>query len=92
MYCGVPSESPVWVMRCPPACCTASAMPKSATSAWPPCSRMFSGLMSRWMMPMRVRGAQRVGHLARDAQRVVDGELPLALEPGAQRLAAHVAA
>jgi len=47
IYCGVPSERPVCVIRCPPADCTASAMPKSATSAWPPCSRMFSGLMSR---------------------------------------------
>ena len=32
MYCGVPSESPVCVIRSPPACCTARAMPKSATS------------------------------------------------------------
>ena len=44
---GVPSESPVCVMREPPAVCTASAIPKSATTACPPCSRMFSGLMSR---------------------------------------------
>ena len=31
MYCGVPRLNPVCVMRCPPAACTASAMPKSAT-------------------------------------------------------------
>ncbi len=37
--------------------------------------------------PMRV--AQRIGHLARDAQGVVDGQLPLALEARAQRLAGH---
>ena len=37
----------------PPACWTASAIPKSATSACPPCSRMFSGLMSRWTTPWR---------------------------------------
>ena len=30
---------------------TARAMPKSASSAWPPSSRMFSGLMSRWITP-----------------------------------------
>jgi hypothetical protein len=53
MYCGVPSESPVCVMRAPPALCTASAMPKSATSALPSCSRIFSGLMSRWITPWR---------------------------------------
>ena len=33
MYCGVPSDMPVSVMRPPPAALTASAMPKSATSA-----------------------------------------------------------
>ncbi len=32
---------------------TASAMPKSATMGRPSCIRMFSGLMSRWMMPWR---------------------------------------
>ena len=65
----------------PPACCTASAMPKSATSACPSCSRMFSGLMSRWMTPCAMRVVERVGDLARDAHRVVDRQLPLALEP-----------
>ena len=35
MYCGVPSASPVLVMRSPPACSSASAIPKSATSACP---------------------------------------------------------
>ena len=44
---------PVSVIRVPPALLTASAMPKSATSARPSCSRMFSGLMSRWMTPWR---------------------------------------
>jgi hypothetical protein len=38
---------PVSVIRLPPAALTASAIPKSATSAAPSCSRMFSGLMSR---------------------------------------------
>ena len=45
-------------------CCTASAMPKSATSAWPSCSRMFSGLMSRWIDAVPVGVVERVGHLA----------------------------
>ena len=38
-------------MRPVPAWLTASAMPKSATSAAPSCSRMFSGLMSRCTTP-----------------------------------------
>ena len=74
-------------MRVRPPRCTASAMPKSATSAWPSCSRMFSGLMSRWIDAVPVRVVERVGDLARDAHRVVDRELLLALEPLAQRLA-----
>ena len=31
---------------------TARAMPKSATRAWSAVSRMFSGLTSRWRMPL----------------------------------------
>ena len=37
-----------------------------------------------------VRRAQCVGDLARDAQRVLDGELPFALESCAQRLTRDV--
>jgi hypothetical protein len=35
MYCGVPSESPVCVIRAPPAFEIANAIPKSATSGCP---------------------------------------------------------
>ena len=70
-----------------PAASTALAMPKSATSAWPFWSRMFSGLMSRCTTPLRVGVGQRLGGLARDPHGVVDGELLLAVEPVAQRLA-----
>jgi hypothetical protein len=47
MYCGVPTTSPVPVMRGSAAASAARAMPKSATIASPSYSRMFSGLMSR---------------------------------------------
>ena len=50
----------------------ARAMPKSATIAWPLESRMFSGLMSRWMMPRLMRVVQRFGDLAAEQQRLRD--------------------
>ncbi len=53
MYTGVPTAVPVWVsFWAELASVAARAMPKSATRAWPPESMMFSGLMSRWTMPM----------------------------------------
>jgi hypothetical protein len=48
MYIGVPIAIPVSVSFEPPAAVIARAMPKSATTACPAESRMFSGLMSRW--------------------------------------------
>ena len=33
---------------------------------------MFAGFRSRWMMPVVVRGLERVGDLARDRQRVAE--------------------
>ena len=71
---------PVWVSFSPGRL-TARAMPKSATSAWPFCSRMFSGLMSRWTMPLLVGVVQRLRGLAGDPEGVVDGKLLLAVEP-----------
>ena len=49
MYAGVPMLVPACVSVSAPESLTAFPMPKSATSAWPSCSMMFSGLMSRWM-------------------------------------------
>ncbi len=49
MYVGVPTVIPVCVSVSPPAIVTARAIPKSASIAREPSSRMFSGLMSRWM-------------------------------------------
>ena len=51
---------------------------------------MFSGLMSRWITPWRVRVIQRGGDLPHDADRLVDRELLLAGEPLPQRLARDV--
>ena len=55
MYAGVPSIVPATVIVAvrvsAPAAAIARAMPKSATTACPLCSRMFSGLMSRWTTP-----------------------------------------
>ncbi len=52
MYAGVPMMVPVCVRCCPPpAALTARAIPKSVTTAVPPDSMMFSGLMSRCTTP-----------------------------------------
>jgi hypothetical protein len=40
--------------------------------------------------PLRVGGAERVGHFARDAQRIVDGKVSLALALGAERFARDI--
>ena len=47
MYDGVPTLMPICVSVSPGASLMAFPMPKSATSTWPSCSRMFSGLISR---------------------------------------------
>ena len=51
MYAGVPMETPVAVSRSPGVASSARAIPKSATTASPSESRMFSGLISRWTSP-----------------------------------------
>ncbi len=51
MYAGVPMAKPVPVNRSPPAAVTARAIPKSATTARPPVSNTFSGLISRCTTP-----------------------------------------
>ena len=53
MYAAVPIGKPTPVSVAPPASPIARAIPKSATSAWPLETRMFSGLMSRWTTPRR---------------------------------------
>ena len=49
IYAGVPTDMPDSVSRSPPAAVIARPIPKSTTIACPSLSRMFSGLMSRWM-------------------------------------------
>ena len=91
MYSGVPSISPVAgepVAR--RRALAASAMPKSATIASPSCSRMFSGLMSRWIRPCAWAWSSAAATWPADGERLVDRELPLAVEPLAQRLAPDV--
>jgi hypothetical protein len=85
MYAGVPSDIPVRVsVWASAALVTARAMPKSATTACPASMRMFSGLMSRWTM--RVRVLECVRDLARDADGFVDAELALAIQAVSERL------
>ena len=74
----------------PAATLTALAMPKSVTIASPSCSITFSGLMSRCTTPWPVGVVQGRGHVARDLERVLQRQLPLALEPLAQRFALDV--
>ena len=90
MYCGVPSERPVCVMRAPPAFEIASAMPKSATTGCPSLEQNVLGLEVAVDHAVRVRVVERAGDGDRDADRFVDRQLLLALEPRAERLALDV--
>ena len=89
MYAGVPTLMPTCVSDSLCASLSALPMPKSATTAWPSCSRMFSGLMSRCTIVVAVRIVERVGDFARDAHGVGDRETLLARQAIAQRLALH---
>ena len=50
----------------------------------------FSGLRSRWTIPLRVRGAQRARHLVQDGDRAQQLEAPLSLQDAVERLALQV--
>ena len=77
---------PVSVMRePPPALETASAMPKSATSARAVVQQDVLGLDVAVDHAVAVGVVERVGDLGGDADRVGDGELLLAVQPIAQR-------
>ncbi len=64
----------------------AFAMPKSATTAWPLSSTVLR-LDVAVNDAVGVSVARRIGDLAGDLKRIVDGKLLLAVEPGAQGLA-----
>ena len=64
MYCGVPSDMPVSVIRAAAAFDTASAMPKSATSAWPLVQQDVLRLDVAMDDAVPVRVVERVGDLA----------------------------
>jgi len=90
MYCGVPSESPVCVMRAPPALETASAIPEVRDDRLPGLNENVLGLEVAVNDAARVRVVERVGDSDRDAHRLVDRELLLTLEPMPQALAFDV--
>ena len=83
----MPSERPVSVIRLPPAVLTASAMPKSATSAAPSCSMMFFGLDVAMDHAMAVRVVQRRPDLLAQSDDVFHRQLALPVEPVAKTLA-----
>ena len=87
MYCGVPSESPVCVIRAPPAFEIANAMPKSATSGWPSCNENILGLEIAVDDALAVRVVERRGDRGRDSDCFVDRELLFTIEPRAERFA-----
>ena len=58
------------------------ASPKSRTFTVPSgLILMLAGFRSRWMMPLLVRGFQRIGDLTRDAQGFVERHRPLRRSP-----------
>ena len=97
MYVGVPTDIPVPVRFAPSdssdavrAATSARATPKSASTACPSSSRMFSGLMSRCTIPLRCAYASASATSIRMRTASRTGSFPTLLEPVAQRLAAHV--
>jgi hypothetical protein len=85
----VPIDSPVRVSRVPPACSSASATPKSATTACgrsPPLQQDVLRLDVAVHDAACVRVVERLGDLAREAHRLVHRERPVPREPRAQRL------
>ena len=84
MYCGVPNDMPVSVMRAP-ALLAASAMPKSATSAEPSWQHDVFRLDVAMDHAVAMCVVQRRGDLGRDAHGVGHGQLLLAREPLAKR-------
>jgi len=84
MYCGVPRDIPVSVIRPPTARLAASAIPKSATSARPSWNSTFARLDVAMNDAVAVRVVERGSNLSRDSNRISNPELLLAIEPVAE--------
>ena len=68
---------------------SALATPKSVTTATPWESSTLSGLMSRCTTPCGVGVGQRRGDVAQHPHRLGHGQLAVAQQAGAERLAVH---
>ena len=91
-YSGVPTTSPacvrVGVGAAPRTTWRSRSRGRAAARPAPaPESHRFSGLRSRWTIPVGVGGGEPVEQLAQEPHRARRGEPPLAIEHRAQRLA-----
>ena len=90
MYIGVPSAIPVCVIDAFSAALFDPRDPEIGDDGDPALEQDVLRLDVAVDDPLEVRPFERAGHLDADAHRRVDGELPFAPDPVAQRLAAHV--
>ena len=87
MYCGVPSDSPVSVIRVLARLARGERDAEVGDQRAAVVQQDVLGLDVAVDHAVPVRVVERVGDLARDPHRVVDRELLLAVEPVAERLA-----
>ena len=85
MYCGVPSESPVCVMRLPPGFADGERDSEIGDDRLAGLKQDVLGLEVAMNHAVRVRVVERVRDRDSDSQRFVDRQLLLALESRAQR-------
>ena len=82
MYCGVPSERPVCVIRWPPALLHGERDAEIGDQRVAALQQDVLRLDVAMDHAVRVRVVERVGHFAGDAHRVVDRQLPFARRAG----------
>jgi hypothetical protein len=87
MYCGVPSESPVCVMRCAAGLLHGERDAEVGDQRLPIVQQDVLGLDVAVDHALAMCVVERAGHLAGDAHRVGDRQLTFALEARTQRLA-----
>jgi hypothetical protein len=90
MYCGVPSESPVCVMRALPALLHRQRDSEIRHERVIALQKDVLGFYVAMNDPLRMCRAERVGNFARDAYASAYWKLTLALEPRAERLSLDV--